>query len=74
MTVLVVFLVKAFHCLLLRSGLLGAFFVVMRSEVGLGELRAFWRGSPAGLINDGDKTGVESSLRHVDCNGRGSKL
>ena len=50
MTVLVMLLVKALHCLLLWSGSLGAVFVVMRCEVGMGELRAFWRGSPGPLM------------------------
>ena len=38
MTVLVMLLVKAFRCLLLWSGCSGALFVVMSSEVGMGEL------------------------------------
>ena len=44
------FLLKAFHCLLLQSGALGALLVVMRSEVCFGELGALWRGSPGPLM------------------------
>ena len=50
MTVLVMLLVKALHCLLLQGGTLGAVFIVMRSEDGLGELGALWRGSPGSLV------------------------
>ena len=49
-TVLVMLFVKAFHCLLLWGGFHGAVVVVVRSEVGMGELRAFWCGSPGLLM------------------------
>ena len=38
--------VKVFHCLLLGSAILGARFIVMRSEVRFGELGALWRRIP----------------------------
>ena len=50
MTVLVMFLEKAFHCLLLRSAILGARSIVVRSEVCFGELGALWRASTSPLI------------------------
>ena len=44
------FLVKAIHCLLLWSAILGAVLVVVRSEVRLGELGVLWHGGSSPLM------------------------